>query len=256
LLLLSMADNLTIPSPPGFEGFSNEQMISLCATMLTKWSELVVKEMRDDIARVDGMDIYEQTYLRAKWLKTIDLILAAKDAIGKYDTPEGKLDLIIQQFGDQLGMPAHSLAGDVKRRMDWYKQRVAATFERSIAGDLNRHEIRSPVEQIFLMEWRYLEMDRKHNVTIKPQTQMTVAGSTYRIDFVVTWPEQKQKLAIEIDGHEFHEKTKQQAARDRARERSIVREGYTIMRYTGSEVFANPRKCVQEVASLIGQLRA
>jgi very-short-patch-repair endonuclease len=249
-----MSDNLT--TPPRFEGFTNEQMIHLCATMLTKWSELIVKEMRDDIARMATLEIYEQTYLRAKWLKTIDMILSAKDAVDKYDTPEGKLDLIAQQFGEQLGMPAQSLAGDIKRRMDWYKKRVAATFEQGIKGDLNRHTITSPVEQIFLMEWRYLEIDQKHGVTIKPQTELTISGSVYRIDFVVTWADQTQKLAIEIDGHEFHEKTKQQAARDRARERSIIREGYTIMRYTGSEVFANPRKCVHEVAALIAQLKA
>jgi very-short-patch-repair endonuclease len=251
-----MSDDLIIKRPPRFEGFSNEDMIGLCASMLAKWSELIVKEMHDDIARISGIeDIFEQAYLRAKWLKTIDMILAAKDAVDKYDTPEGKLDLIAQQFGDQLGMPAQSLAGDIKRRMDWYKNRVAATFERSIKGDLNRHEITSPVEQIFLMEWRYLEIDRKHSVTIRPQTQVTIGGQDYRIDFAVHWSDQKQKLAIEIDGHAFHEKTKAQAARDRARERSIIREGYTIMRFTGSEVFGNPRKCVAEVTEIIGRLK-
>jgi very-short-patch-repair endonuclease len=247
--------DLTIHTPPRFEGFTNEQMISLCSTMLTKWTELIAKEMKDDIARMETLEVFDQAYLRAKWLKTIDMILAAHDAVQKYDTPEGKLDLIIQQFGDQLGMPAHSLAGDIKGRMDWYKQRVAATFEQSIKGDLNRHDITSPVEQIFLMEWRFLEIDQKHAVTIRPQTQLTIASAVYRIDFAVSWPGQKHKLAIEIDGHEFHEKTKAQAARDRARERSIIREGYTIMRFTGSEVFSNPRKCVNEVAELIAQLK-
>jgi very-short-patch-repair endonuclease len=49
----------------------------------------------------------------------------------------------------------------------------------------------------------------------------------------------------------FHERTKQQAAQDRARERTIVRHGYIIHRFTGSEVYRNPRKCVEEVIQLI-----
>jgi hypothetical protein len=180
--------DLTIHTPPRFEGFTNEQMIGLCSTMLTKWTELIVKEMKDDIARMDTLEVFDQAYLRAKWLKTIDMILAAHDAVQKYDTPEGKLDLIIQQFGDKLGMPAHSLAEDIKRRMDWYKQRVAGTFEQSIKGDLNRHDITSPRRTNLSHEMAVLEIDQKHAVTIRPQTQLTIAGAVYRIDLPSAGP--------------------------------------------------------------------
>lgn len=70
-----------------------------------------------------------------------------------------------------------------------------------------------------------------------------------RIDFVLTpynglgpW-----KLAIEADGHEFHERTKQQAAADRERDRRLVRCGYTIIRFTGSEIHADPCGCAHEI---------
>ena len=53
------------------------------------------------------------------------------------------------------------------------------------------------------------------------------------------------------NGHDFHERTKQQAAQDRARERTIVRHGYILHRFTGSEVYRNPRKCFEEVIQLI-----
>jgi very-short-patch-repair endonuclease len=62
-----------------------------------------------------------------------------------------------------------------------------------------------------------------------------------------------RQIAIELDGHDFHERTKEQAAQDRARERTIVRHGYIIQRFTGSEVYRNPRKCVEEVIELITQ---
>ena len=84
---------------------------------------------------------------------------------------------------------------------------------------------------------------------------LTVNGTTYKIDFVVEAPNGEMKLAIELDGHDFHEKTKEQAARDRQRERTIVKQGYTIFRFTGSEVFRNPRKCVEEVIEMIASTR-
>ena len=68
---------------------------------------------------------------------------------------------------------------------------------------------------------------------------------------MVEAPDGSIKVALELDGHDFHEKTKEQAAHDRARERTIIRRGYTIFRFTGSEVFRNARKCVEEVVALI-----
>jgi 5-methyltetrahydropteroyltriglutamate--homocysteine methyltransferase len=50
--------------------------------------------------------------------------------------------------------------------------------------------------------------------------------------------------------HEFRCFEKQ-AAHERARERTIVRHGYTIFRFTGSEVVRDPRKCVEEVIAII-----
>jgi len=54
-------------------------------------------------------------------------------------------------------------------------------------------------------------------------------------------------LAVECDGHDFHERTKEQAARDRSRDRALQAAGYTVMRFTGSELYRDPMKCVREV---------
>jgi very-short-patch-repair endonuclease len=58
-------------------------------------------------------------------------------------------------------------------------------------------------------------------------------------------------FVIEIDGHEWHEKNKQQVARDKIRERSIVSAGYTILRYSGSEVFNNALGCANDCMGTI-----
>lgn len=54
-------------------------------------------------------------------------------------------------------------------------------------------------------------------------------------------------LAIECDGHEFHERTKEQAARDRARDRALQEAGLTIFRFTGSEIYRDPFGCADQV---------
>ena len=56
-------------------------------------------------------------------------------------------------------------------------------------------------------------------------------------------------LAIECDGHEFHQKTKQQAASDRARDRYFLKQGVPVMRFTGSEIWENAINCVDDVIS-------
>jgi very-short-patch-repair endonuclease len=69
----------------------------------------------------------------------------------------------------------------------------------------------------------------------------------YRLDFVMSgYLEGAPTIGIEIDGHQWHEKTKQQAIRDKKREREIVSCGIPIIRYTGSEIFKKPSESVIE----------
>lgn len=66
----------------------------------------------------------------------------------------------------------------------------------------------------------------------------------YRIDFALT--AFGHTVIVELDGHEFHERTKEQAQRDKARDRYLVKAGYTVIHFTGSEVWTNPFACAQE----------
>jgi hypothetical protein len=56
-------------------------------------------------------------------------------------------------------------------------------------------------------------------------------------------------IAVECDGHEFHDKTKKQAQRDKARDRFLVSAGVKVMRFTGSEIWRDPTRCALEVAN-------
>jgi len=73
----------------------------------------------------------------------------------------------------------------------------------------------------------------------------------YRLDFAIVLD--RKFIAIEVDGHDFHERTKEQAARDKARDRALITAGWTVLRFSGSEVWRDAFRCVQEVQELLRQ---
>ena len=56
---------------------------------------------------------------------------------------------------------------------------------------------------------------------------------------------------IEIDGHEWHEKTKEQAKRDKQKDRAYIKNGYIPIHFTGSEIYHNTKNCVKETLELM-----
>lgn len=54
-------------------------------------------------------------------------------------------------------------------------------------------------------------------------------------------------IVVECDGHNFHERTKDQARHDKERDRWMLSKGIRVFRFTGSEIFADPIKCAMEV---------
>jgi hypothetical protein len=79
----------------------------------------------------------------------------------------------------------------------------------------------------------------------------------YRVDFLIGHLECEPNkftgdtfldnwVVVECDGHDFHEKTKEQAQRDKARDRYLVSAGFKVMRFTGSEIWRDPTACAIE----------
>lgn len=68
---------------------------------------------------------------------------------------------------------------------------------------------------------------------------------SYKVDFLLQMTD--GHMAIECDGHEFHDRTKQQAAYDRARDRELLALGIPTIRFTGSEIHYHLEKCVADL---------
>lgn len=60
-------------------------------------------------------------------------------------------------------------------------------------------------------------------------------------------------IFVEIDGHPFHEKTKEQVRHDKARERALLNHCNGIVRFSGSEVYRDSDMCAEETISIIAE---
>lgn len=83
---------------------------------------------------------------------------------------------------------------------------------------------------------------------IVPQYEVSGPSGKMRFDFaLMKSPGMEAEIAIECDGHDFHERTKEQAKSDRSRDRAIQARGLKILRFTGSEIHNDPFGCAAEV---------
>jgi hypothetical protein len=93
------------------------------------------------------------------------------------------------------------------------------------------------------------------NFTVVPQYIISLGEDiTHRADFLLRIWDRKEtnnvvEIVIECDGHDFHEKTKSQAKKDRSRDRKLQNMGYYVLRFTGSEIFEDSFQCVMEAIS-------
>jgi very-short-patch-repair endonuclease len=73
----------------------------------------------------------------------------------------------------------------------------------------------------------------------------------YRVDFVLEYSPKQQQLIVECDGHEFHEKTKEQVAKDKKRNRYFTASSLHFVHFTGSEIWRDPTGCAKEAIGLL-----
>ena len=129
----------------------------------------------------------------------------------------------------------------------------------------------SPIEEVFLgavlseidhaMSGHHLEFLRKDYDLDAPRpapfervfVYLQAGVGSYRVDFLfdIWFKDFRSIIVVECDGHDFHERTKQQAARDRKRDRWMTEKGLTVLRFTGSEIWADPDGCAAQVLGII-----
>ncbi|SDK43169.1 Protein of unknown function [Catalinimonas alkaloidigena] len=122
--------------------------------------------------------------------------------------------------------------------------------------------LQSPLERQL-----YLELLKSY-ISFQPQyplnwygKSISVAGKTYRdkhnnfkevmtiVDFYIE--KRDTKLCVYTDGHTYHERTEDQALRDRNIDRKLQELGFKVLRYTGKEVRDDTTKIVSDIKKWI-----
>ncbi len=117
----------------------------------------------------------------------------------------------------------------------------------------------TPIERLFLLEaidrWASSRMHDANKFWVTEQFRVeTENGGAFVVDFAFgLLGEATPKAFVELDGHDFHKKTKEQVERDKKRERAIVKSGVPVLRFSGREVWRDPYTCVNDVLEFIAK---
>lgn len=149
-------------------------------------------------------------------------------------------------------------------------------FFDSLMGDLDElfKDLDSPIEERLLISLLISGLENVGEVRLRSIHTSTSIGSgpeyisiyaqrdieNYRVDFYIEYEDLfyssiykqiKSSLIVECDGHEFHEKTKEQAKKDKRRDRILQTLGHPVFRFTGSEIFNSPFICSNSIIDFL-----
>jgi very-short-patch-repair endonuclease len=123
----------------------------------------------------------------------------------------------------------------------------------------------SPMERLLLAPLMFIAPRCLHPVYEGPGDRLSEAQlhvqhvvGGYRLDFAyiaTPYKDQPIRLAIECDGHEFHA-SREQRELDAARMNALRGHGFETLRFTGSQIHADPEKCAQQVADTVDRIYA
>lgn len=156
-----------------------------------------------------------------------------------------------------------SLPEDVARSAQFLIMRAAAPYLRPLATCESPIEMRmaltlpnaltrrfpSPLVTQVEGQWSFAQW--------MALSEETWRGPAYRTDFMCSvWRggERIAMLAVECDGHEFHERTKEQVRSGHKRDHVLRLAGIETVHLSGSEITRNPLACGQVVAERLATI--
>jgi hypothetical protein len=172
-----------------------------------------------------------------------------------------RCDLVVAQVSKARAKAAEMASARVAQYFEWNR-------------DSNSKFMESPLEVVFLVWWYTLTTDmgrsgEDYDWWLTAQEPVEVNGRTYRLDFRL-WPVSDRtvdaisgvrnagvkiaNLAVELDGHDFHEKTKEQVTYRNVRDRDLQMAGWQVFHISGSELVRDPERAVRHVLEGCAQI--
>jgi len=104
------------------------------------------------------------------------------------------------------------------------------------------------IEQKFYDAYIDEYVNPENDICCTQEIKSQIVVGIYKVDFIIN-----DKYIIEIDGHEYH-KTKEQREQDYKRERYLIKKGFIVIRFMGTEIFLSSTSCAKEVLKLVDDL--
>lgn len=128
------------------------------------------------------------------------------------------------------------------------------SYEQSLSIDVRLHFLSKKLEKDGLSHIEVLmgvvfDSFSKRIMYQEFRVENQVKVGPYTADFIISILDEKvtvPKIVFECDGHDFHERTKEQAEHDKKRDRYFQQNGYIVFRYTGREIWRDPESCATE----------
>lgn len=145
-----------------------------------------------------------------------------------------------------------------------YAQNVFAYWELTRnADDAGVDLVESPIEALFELWFEAIQrasrLDFARDLWLRAQENVVLAVAAYRLDFAITTINYRfdrevresgrelPRIAVELDGHAFHERTREQVAYRNKRDRDLQIAGWKVFHFSGSEIYNQPADCVLQV---------
>lgn len=151
--------------------------------------------------------------------------------------------------------------GETRRALSVVEDNRGAVID-EIAG--HAYNTDSPIEAQFAA---WFESARAHHLALgqmrfalrlRPQAWLDTPNGNYRLDFALEplddWLRSalvaehlELRVGVELDGHDFHEKTREDVIHRNQRDRDLSALKWRVLHFSGSELHRNPMVAVVEV---------
>jgi hypothetical protein len=165
-------------------------------------------------------------------------------------------------FWDDPVARSRFVACEARRALRVVRENLGAVADAAVCGVARTD---SPLEAQFAI---WFNCARGHQlslgnlrfaVALRPQVWIECpSGPRYRLDFAVEPLDEwlrfallqaghMLKVGVELDGHDYHERTRDQVISRNRRDRDLAAAGWRVLHFSGSELERNPMLAVAEV---------
>lgn len=142
--------------------------------------------------------------------------------------------------------------------VDYIRTKENNSFNAFDVSDFYSEFSKSPIEAILKIALDIAMFETNFYAEYIQQFEIEIGKKKYYADFAFYKTDEdgdidrsSKILVVECDGHDFHEKTKEQVRRNNERDYDLKKSGYDVLHFSGSQIYNDPYSCAKETLEYI-----